>query len=146
MKREEVEKLKVPEIKALIRKHNLHTTYIKGYSKLKKAELVREFIKYYPKRNQSPGGGMKMKDEKNPKAKAKPSKRPKKDTATEKLVPGINQPLYKKGVAQGAREQFERAYGKQGSPAKQQKKKRGDVDASNIVEGGRRRRRPARFD
>jgi hypothetical protein len=37
------------QIRALIRDHNLHTTYIKGYSTLKKGELVSSFLKYYKK-------------------------------------------------------------------------------------------------
>jgi len=45
--RSEVEDMKVADIKKLIRAHNLHTTYIKGYSKMKKAGLVSAFLKHY---------------------------------------------------------------------------------------------------
>ena len=48
-KREDIAKLRVPEIRALIRKHNLHTNYIKGYSRLRKAELVDRFMEHYKK-------------------------------------------------------------------------------------------------
>ena len=43
--REHLGSLKVPEIKALIRKHNLHNA-IKGYSSMRKAELVTAFLKF----------------------------------------------------------------------------------------------------
>jgi hypothetical protein len=46
---EELKKMKVSQLKQLIRDHNLHTTYIKGYSTLKKGELVSSFLKYYKK-------------------------------------------------------------------------------------------------
>ena len=46
---EELKKMKVNEIRQLIRDHNLHTTYIKGYSKLKKPDLVSSFLKFYKK-------------------------------------------------------------------------------------------------
>ena len=46
---EELKKMKVSQLRQLIRDHNLHTTYIKGYSKLKKGELVSSFLKYYKK-------------------------------------------------------------------------------------------------
>ena len=46
---EDLKKMKVKEIRQLIRDHNLHTTYIKGYSKLKKGELVSSFLKHYKK-------------------------------------------------------------------------------------------------
>lgn len=47
--RSEIEDMKVADIKNLIRAHNLHTTYIKGYSKLKKAGLVSSFLRHYQK-------------------------------------------------------------------------------------------------
>ena len=47
--RNEVEDMKVADIKKLIRAHNLHTTYIKGYSKMKKAALVSAFLKHHQK-------------------------------------------------------------------------------------------------
>ncbi len=46
---EDLKKMKVKELRQLIRDHNLHTTYIKGYSKLKKGELVSSFLKHYKK-------------------------------------------------------------------------------------------------
>ena len=46
---EDLKKMKVKELRQLIRDHNLHTTYIKGYSKLKKGELVSSFLKFYKK-------------------------------------------------------------------------------------------------
>ena len=47
--RAEIEDMKVADIKNLIRAHNLHTTYIKGYSKLRKAALVNSFLRHYQK-------------------------------------------------------------------------------------------------
>ena len=46
-KRSEVEKLTVPDIKVLVRKHNLHTNFIKNYSRLRKADLIDKFMEHY---------------------------------------------------------------------------------------------------
>ena len=138
MKREDFQKMKVEDLKSLIRKHNLHTSCIKGYSRMKKAELAAALVQHYPKRKAAaPPTESKGK-------KSKASKRPKKDTVTEKLVPGINKPLYKKGVAIGAREQFEKKYGKQGDPP-QMRSRRGEVDLSNVVSGKRQRKKRIRI-
>ena len=50
--REELSKMSVMSLRQLIKKHNLHTTYIKGYSRMKKDTLVNEFLKHYKKSNQ----------------------------------------------------------------------------------------------
>ena len=47
--RKQLESMTVPKIKELLRKHNLHTSFIKGYSKLKKTELIQSFLRHYPK-------------------------------------------------------------------------------------------------
>ena len=52
--RHELEKMTVPQIKGLVRKHNLHTTYMKGYSKLRKADLITKLIAHTPVRGDAP--------------------------------------------------------------------------------------------
>ena len=105
--REHVASLKVSEIKTLIRKHNLHNA-IKGYSSMRKAELVTAFLKF----STTP---IRAGPAKKPaKSKSKGSKKPKIMQADKAF--GLGKPLYSKeegGLTAGARKQFEKRYGKQ---------------------------------
>lgn len=47
--RDELQRMSVASLKKLIQKHNLHTTYIKGYSRMRKDVLVTEFLKHHKK-------------------------------------------------------------------------------------------------
>ena len=135
--REHLGSLKVPEIKALIRKHNLHNA-IKGYSSMRKAELVTAFLKFQPPagttggsqasppvKNQPSSGNTPIRAgsaKKPAKKKSKGSKKPKIMQADKAF--GLGKPLYSKeegGLTEGARKQFEKRYGKQTS--------KGDKDA-----------------
>lgn len=90
--KESLHKLTVPQIKQLVRDHNLHYA-IRGYSKMKKADLVDAFL---AKQVVKP----KKKSISNPKL-------GKADKAF-----GIGQPLYTEGLVPGATKQFEQKYGK----------------------------------
>ena len=119
--RKEVEDMKVADIKKLIRAHNLHTTYIKGYSKLKKAGLVSSFLKHYKvaqqelKRSVSP---QKSLDEVVAKAltvkRGRPRKNPQyaqkkaKPTQLEKDL-GVADKAFPKGIRRTAKEDLEKA-------------------------------------
>ena len=48
-KREELTNMTVKQLRQLIRTHNLHTTFIKRYTLMKKAELVEAFLKHHTK-------------------------------------------------------------------------------------------------
>ena len=50
---DELRKMTVPEIRALVRVHNLHFA-IRGYSKLNKEPLIRAFIRYNDRSNEAP--------------------------------------------------------------------------------------------
>ena len=113
--RSELAAMRVQDLLQIIRKHNLHNA-IRGYSKLRKGALVDKLMEYSSKRSTSKGS------------------RPKKDKLTGKLVPGINDPLYKEGLVKGARRQFEQRYGRI-VPVK--KKERVFID----ITGGKKRRR-----
>ena len=105
--REHVASLKVPEIKALIRKHNLHNA-IKGYSSMRKAELVNAFLKFSTTPIRAGPAN------KPAKSTSKGSKKPKIMQADKAF--GLGKPLYSKeegGLTAGARKQFEKRYGKQ---------------------------------
>ena len=90
--RAELEALKVEDLKNLVRKHNLHNQ-IKRYSKMRKADLVEALLAH-------------SKLQKGKRKYARPKK------MKNKLVPELDEPLYKEGVAIGAKKQFESKYGK----------------------------------
>jgi len=133
--RKEIEDMKVADIKQLIRAHNLHTTYIKGYSKLKKAGLVSSFLRHYQKaqtelkRRVTP---QKSYDEviaqalkvnpgrprKNPKFAAK---RPK-PTQLEKDL-GVADKAFPKGIRRTAQEDFDKAEDRRRRSTRIRKKK-----------------------
>ena len=107
-KRSNIAKMTIPDIKALVRKHNLHTNYIKNYSRLRKAELIDKFMEHYKK---SPPPS---ESEESPakKKKARGSSKPKM-TQFDKAM-GVDKPLYSKtegGLREGARKEFEKRYG-----------------------------------
>lgn len=106
--REELQGIKVAELRSLVREHNLHNQ-IKRYSKMKKAELVEALMAHSGKGG-SPAGGSKKKS-------APRGSRPLVKT-TDKLVPGLSKPLYKEGVRKGAAKEFEKNYGKIPKPKK----------------------------
>lgn len=82
------EKMNVPNLRALVQKHN-HVNAIKGHWKMRKRESIGVLLHHSPYK---PG---------------------KKDKLSAKSVPGIHDPLYgKKGVAKGAKQQFEKRHGK----------------------------------
>ena len=77
---------------------------------MKKAELVEAFLKHHTKMLRH-------------KSKPSPDTKPTKKSSSSKLASkpkltkldkefGLDKPLYKKGVAKGAKEQFEKRYGK----------------------------------
>ena len=144
--RHELEKMTVPQIKALVRRHNLHTTYMKGYSKLRKAELIRQFIAHAAVRHASAS-----KPRSNPqqsKRKHAPRSKPKL-TAADKAF-GLGKPLYSKGeggLAEGARRQFEKRYGSSQDAAflKQLGSKMKADEAAKLGRGKRGKRRPRRY-
>ncbi len=97
----DLDRLTVNQIKQLVRSHNYHYA-IKGYSKLKKDELIRKFVDHH---NRTVNAG------KAPSAhRGKSKSSSKKLTKLDKAM-GINQPLHNEGVAVGARKQFEKGYG-----------------------------------
>jgi len=140
-RRSNVAKMTIPDIKALVRKHNLHTTYIKNYSRLRKAELIDKFMEHYkksPPTSESPPSPSEeeppadsspskvkapptpkrasrvtpMGKAKKPNKKARGSSKPKM-TQFDKAM-GVDKPLYSKeegGLTEGARAQFEKKYG-----------------------------------
>eukprot|EP00035_Acanthoeca_spectabilis_P017007 m.355229 g.355229 ORF g.355229 m.355229 type:complete len:148 (-) comp16597_c1_seq26:261-704(-) len=90
--KESLHKLTVPQIKQLVRDHNLHYT-IRGYSKMKKADLVDAFL-----------------EKQVVKPKKKSTAKPKLGKADKAF--GLGQPLFKEGLVPGATKQFEAKYGK----------------------------------
>ncbi len=118
--RKEVEDMNVADIKKLIRAHNLHTTYIKGYSTLRKAALISAFLKHYKvaqqelKRSVSP---QKSLDEVVERALTVKRGRPRKNTyAAPKPKPtelerklGVADKAFPKGIRKTAKEDLERA-------------------------------------
>ena len=101
--REELSKMKVGELKALIKKHNLHNQ-IKGYSKMKKAGLVEALVKHSSKDAGSAAapkkaaakfekkfGNMPSKKEKVPKRKLQPKKKKKLMGDAEMPPPDVGQ-------------------------------------------------------
>ena len=127
-KREDLQQMRVPDIKVLVRKHNLHQNYIKQYSRLRKADLIEKFLEHYKKSpiksdpDQVPSpqkpppptdanAGYRHKTQPNPSVKKgkapSKAKKFKIDTAL-----GLHRPLFKEGVQPGAQKQFERGYGK----------------------------------
>lgn len=122
--------MKVSEIKALIREHNLHNA-IKGYSKMKKGEMVDAFLKFHNK------------------PKSKSSKPKGKLSKLEKDL-GIGQPLYKEGLVKGAKKQFEKGYGKRHTNKQKQaatglKILEAQREAEGLGRGKRQIKPPARF-
>ena len=140
--RHELEKMTVPQIKALVRKHNLHTTYMKGYSRLRKAELIKQFIAHTPARAVAPSKAAAAPKKHAPRHKPKL-------TAADKAF-GLGKPLYSKGeggLAEGARRQFEKRYGSSQDAAflKQLGSKMKADEAAKLGRGKRNRRRPRRY-
>ena len=83
----------VPKIKQLIRDHNMHINLIRQYSKMRKADLITNFLKHQG----APG------------TKKSSSSKPKLMQADKAF--GLGRPLYPEGVREGARKQFEKRYG-----------------------------------
>ncbi|MDF1853371.1 MAG: hypothetical protein P1U85_21215 [Verrucomicrobiales bacterium] len=48
-KKSDLQLITVKELQKLVREHNLHTNYIKNYSRLKKADLIDKFLEHYKK-------------------------------------------------------------------------------------------------
>jgi hypothetical protein len=98
--KESLSKLKVSEIRQLVRDHNLHYA-IKGYSKLPKSELIDKFL-------EAKAALPKGDDKKKKTGGSKP-----KLTEFDKKM-GLDKPLYPetKTLLEGAKKQFEKRYGK----------------------------------
>ena len=90
--RETLSKLTVPQIKQLIRDHNLHYA-IRGYSKMRKDDMISAFLDKQPTAAKKKSGG-----------------RPKLGKADKAF--GLGQPLFKEGLVPGATKQFEARWGK----------------------------------
>jgi len=140
--RHELEKMTVPQIRALVRSHNLHTTYMKGYSKLRKADLITKLIAHTPVRGDAPAKAA------APKKKHASRHKPKM-TALDKAM-GVDKPLYSKaegGLAEGARRQFEKRYGSSKDAAflKRMGAKMKADEAAKLGRGKRGKRRPRRY-
>lgn len=105
--KESLAKLTVSEIRQLVRDHNLDYA-IKGYSKLKKVDLIDKFLEA---KSALPKGD----DKKKKKTGSKP-----KLTEFDKKM-GLDKPLYpeSKTLIEGAKKQFEKAYGKDNMSDKQ---------------------------
>lgn len=121
--RKEVEDMNVADIKKLIRAHNLHTTYIKGYSTMRKAALISAFLRHYQKaqtelKRSVSATGQKSLDEVVAKAltvnRGRPRKNPQyapkkpKPTQLEKDL-GVADPAFPKGIRKTAKEDLEKA-------------------------------------
>lgn len=149
-KRSEVEKLTVPDIKVLVRKHNLHTNFIKNYSRLRKADLVSKFMEHY-KKSPIPAGSEQLpkRASKVPAAAAAgPAKKPKKVRGSSKpkvtafdRAMGVDKPLYKEGVEKGATKQFEKRYGKVSDDARFLKNLQKEMEQERLKNTGRGKRK-----
>lgn len=129
---EQLTKMKLTELKKVVRDHNLHTT-IKGYSTMRKASLVGRVMEFAGKvksgkskfaleeekkwadRAKMGSGSItdqsklkRLKPPKPPAKKGKQQPKPKKDKLSGILVPGLDKPMYKEGLVRGARNQFAR--------------------------------------
>jgi hypothetical protein len=90
---ETLSKMTVPSIRQLVRDHNMHVNLIRRYSKMKKADLITNFLKHQG----TPG------------TRKRSGTKPKLTDADKAF--GLGKPLYKEGVVEGARKQFEARYG-----------------------------------
>ena len=88
----------VDQIRKLVRSNNYHYA-IKRYSAMRKEPLIEKFIEHH--------NNLSVK----PTATSKPKTNKPKLTAFDKAM-GLDKPLYKEGVAVGAKKQFEARYGK----------------------------------
>lgn len=147
--RSDLRQFTVAELRKLVKQHNLHTTYIRKYYLMRKDAIIDAFLKHHSSNTNSPPASLARPNEpmKRTQIAPKPSKRKTKGkryaskpklTAIDRAV-GVDKPLYRKGVAVGAKEQFERRYGPLvPSKARPDTSK---VSSTNIV-SGRRRRKP----
>ena len=88
----------VDQIRKLVRSNNYHYA-IKRYSAMRKEPLIEKFVEHHNNLSVKPATKSKQKSNK-PKL-----------TAFDKAM-GLDKPLYKEGVAVGAKKQFEARYGK----------------------------------
>ena len=105
----QLREMTVDQIRKLVRSNNYHFA-IKRYSAMRKEPLIDKFVEHHNSLS------------------VKPKPQPKRKTAGPKLMAfdremGLDKPLYKEGVAVGAKKQFEKAYGKP--------KKSADVNSTN---------------
>ena len=103
----------VGKIRQAVRFHNLHYA-IRGYSRLKKADLIKSFMLHY--KNVHPVTG---------KLNKPPATRPNQKILlkrTEQLAPGITLPLFPgQTVRKGAEELFDKTYKKNAAKTKEEK-------------------------
>ena len=126
--KETLSKLIVPQIKQLVRDHNMHVNLTRRYSKMRKAVLIEHFLKHQdtmPKK----------------KSAAKP-----KLMQMDKIM-GLGKPLYKEGLVDGARKQFEARYGsdKDANFLKEMQKKMQKEEDEKLGRGKRHKRKPAKL-
>lgn len=102
----------VEQIRQAVRRHNLHYA-IRGYSKLRKEELIEKFMFHYKN----------VVDLKaNPK---KPARGKSKLTQFDKTF-GLDKPMYKEGVQIGATKDFKKKYGNMLNERRVQEKRDAD--------------------
>ena len=94
----QLREMTVDQIRKLVRSNNYHFA-IKRYSAMRKEPLIDKFVEHHNSLS------------------VKPKPQAKRKTAGPKLMAfdremGLDKPLYKEGVAVGAKKQFEKAYGK----------------------------------
>jgi hypothetical protein len=94
----QLRQMTVDQIRKLVRSNNYHFA-IKQYSAMRKEPLIDKFVEHH--------NSLSVK----PKPHAKRKTAGPKLTAFDKAM-GLDKPLYKEGVAVGAKKQFEKAYGK----------------------------------
>lgn len=159
-RKSELQGYTVEQLRQLVKTHNLHSTYIRKYYRMRKADLIDAFMKHHrpvnvetipppsPMRLESPtsrpSSPQQMKRSqtvpkgKDGKRKGKSSGSKPKLTSLDKAL-GIHKPLYPSGVAKGAKQQFEKRYGSITSG--KSRPSTATIDTSNILSGKRVRKK-----
>lgn len=121
----------VDQIRKLVRSNNYHFA-IKRYSAMRKDPLIEKFVEHH--------NNLSVKPAPNPKRKTNKPKL----TAFDRAM-GLDKPLYKEGVAAGAKKQFEARYGKAKSSDAQfllDYEKRMRAEAAAKLGRGKRAKKP----
>ena len=128
----QLREMTVDQIRKLVRSNNYHFA-IKRYSAMRKGPLIDKFVEHHNSLS------------------VKPKPQAKRKTAGPKLMAfdremGLDKPLYKEGVAVGAKKQFEKAYGKPKKSADAQflidyeKRMKAEANSMNNAKLGRGKR------